>query len=178
MARHANPSALDPRVQLGLLSYVVISMITGVLLFGGIVVGLVLKRDGGAAESRDLAQTLAIVLVSLAAAEAVAWWIIRAALLRSWQRAAAKSESPARAELDLSDKEAAAPWVQRFFAYTIIPAAMGEGLALFAVVAALLTRNPWFFAGSAVGIVATALCFPSEQRLQQLVRHVASPHLL
>ena len=146
--------------KLAALSYVLISMMMGVVMLGGILLGMVKTA------AVEPSMALLFVLAGLAVVELVAWLALRPALFRRF-----------RTEYRSFRENSAATvpggfWLPRYFIITLLPAALAEGLAIFGVIVAFLTGNYLALIASGAGLVAMVMVFPTQDRYESFARNM------
>ena len=112
--------------------------------------------DEQIADQADLAPLLLLVLVLLAAGEVGAYVAIRRSMMARFRRLLDQGGEPSGL-------------AQHLVPLWIIPAAMAEGLGLFAIVIFLLTGNAIALAPAAIVLLILLGLFPTRDRVAQFL---------
>ncbi|MBN2447072.1 MAG: hypothetical protein JXO22_10115 [Phycisphaerae bacterium] len=139
------------------LRLVIIAMMVGIVVLGAVVLAI----GKGSAADPALKKLLPFAPLVLAVLELGAYFVLRSVTIASARRQNPQPLAPQDA------KRAFTPAVLTIW---LASAAMIEGVALFSLVAFLLTGVLWLLALPAAALILLALRFPSELKLEQAVR--------
>ncbi len=139
-----------------MLRLVIPAMAIGVAAFVGVALGVARPASASTIDAALLTNTL-LAFAPIAAAVAIVSGSVFGGRLRA--RVAAVADRAARDAL----------LAQGYLTATIVPAALAEGVALFAGVVLMMTGQKWLLAIIGVAVLAVLSQFPTAARLRDFV---------